>query len=56
MEGNNYTSQLIVPMKYKLDGTTVAIECVYEDLLTNEESVIGQTLTTGMHMDTYNFL
>ena len=44
-------------MMYELDGTT--IECVYEDLLTNEESVIGQihlTLTTGMHMDTYMIL
>ena len=55
MEGDNYTSQLIVPMKDELDGTTV--ECVYEDLLTNEESVIGQihlTLTTGMYnMDAY---
>ena len=50
--------QLIVPMKDELDGTTV--ECVYEDLLTNEESVIGQihlTLTTGMYnMDTYMIL
>ena len=51
----NYSSQLTVHVTYELNGTTA--ECVYENLVTNEESVIGQTqltLTTGMLMNSNN--
>ena len=45
---NYYSSQLTVPVTSKLNGAT--IECVHEELVTNNRSEIGRTqlnLTTG---------
>ena len=49
VEGDNYISQLIVPINFEPNGMT--IKCVHENLLTNAVSVIGHirlNLTTGM--------
>ena len=49
VEGDNYISQLMVPINFEPNGMTV--ECVHENLLTNAVSVIGHiclNLTTGM--------
>ena len=48
--GNYYSSQLTVPVTSKLNGAT--IECVHEELVTNNRSEIGRTqlnLTTGSY-------